>query len=1035
MRALGLTRGLSRWWAVVVALGVILRVTLAWAQELSLTEGEAPAQTGLDRASELSGAVETVVLEPRLAGENPWSRTGLTRGAEFSPAAARSALRVALASGTFSEAMVIARRARSGSGVEVVIRGERRYRLQGVVLRGVTSRTQDEVLQELSLGQRDAVTEGVVREALRRVERGYRERGFQRAEVGYSWRETDDPAVRVLIVRVSEGSVARVNAVTVEGVTGELRQLVRGALGVRPGDFAVPRVASTGIARALRELRARGYLTAVAAAPEWTVHQGASLSGEVSQDLRARFTVGDRYRVVWQGLRSFSVEAMNTALRLEDERGFDGATLDAILTRVKDFYLRRGFLDVTVHAVVVADGASRRAVRITLREGRQVFIAAMEFLGARTFTRAELSDTVEATLRAELPDEPTPYTSGTLDRVHTYVPTVFAEVVRERLSRRYRERGFLDARIALPEVVRDRAGESVRVRFAITEGPQTFVDELRFEGHREASSAVLAEQFELSLGRPLSYAAIDEARVRLLAWYREEGFAFVRVEPEVDRSPDRTRARVKVVIHEGPKVRVGTVRVTGNSRTPAGIVLTRLAFGPGDFYRTSEVQTSQRRLGELGVFSGINVALEDPEIEAAVKNVVVSVAERTPQSLELRGGFSTGEGLRVGFEYSHLNVFARAVSFSLRARGGFLVQIPGITPAFPIEPKFSQLLNWRVSASLGFGYVPVLGYGWGSAVDLSTTRLLQPPFYAITTHAVGVSVTNRTVRNLALSLTPEFQYVTTDLFGRTSINGFLDDEFNRCVAAGLDPDQCTVRRQTLHQQLLRYSSGTSVLFSLRLGVAFDRRNSAFTPTRGYIVSAGTEWLQVLDADDQNLTQSVLQVTGRVTGYVPIPLNDMVLMLSFRAGRNFALSAGGASGTHPSRRFWLGGADSMRGWLQNQLVPQDVVDEQSRNGGGSQFSQGSAGGEFFVNAVVDLRIPTPVCFSLGCLQLGVFVDVGNLWSKLPELSELYRLRWSPGVGLRLASPFGLVALDFGFNPLRREEVRESVWALQFSLGSG
>ncbi|MEZ4406449.1 MAG: POTRA domain-containing protein [Polyangiales bacterium] len=1040
MRATG-ARPLS----LLVAL--LLAAATARAQDLSLTDAPPPSQAPLPGAEGLSGPVVSVRLEPPMSGENPWSRTGLAPNAEFTPAAARAALRVALATGTFAEAVVSARRSADGRGVEVVIRGERRYRLQSYVLHGVEARTQDEVGQDLNLSPRGAVTESAVEAAMRRVTRAYRDQGFVDVDVGYTWRETDDPAVRVLVVEVREGAPARVGSVTLEGVPADVLSDVRTALAIRRGDVAVPRAASTGRDAALRVLRARGHLAASASEPVWTTRaQGAGAA--TLRDLTLRFTPGDRYRVAWQGLRSFPVEGMNAALRLEDERGFDGATLDALLARVKDYYVRRGFLDAEVSAVVAPDGEGRRVVRITIREGQQVWISRMTFAGAHAFTQEQLRATVESALTSELPDDPSPYTTERLDRARTYVPALFAEVVRERIVRRYRERGYLDARVSAPttERVPDPRGPrdprgvphppTLAVRFEVTEGPQTFIEEVRFEGHRAASSARLASEMNLELGLPLSYASVDEARVRLLAWYREEGFAFARVEPEVERSPDRTRARVKVVIHEGPRVRVGSIRVRGNTRTPADIVLTRLAFGVGDVYRTSEVQSSQRRLGELGIFSGINVALEDPDVEAPVKTVVVSVAERTPQSLELRGGFSTGEGLRAGFEYSHLNVFARAVSFSLRARGGFLVQIPGITPQFPIEPRFSQLLNWRVSASLGFGYVPVLGYGWGSTVDLSSTRLLQPPFYAITTHAVGVSITNRTVRNLSLSLTPEFQYVTTDLFGRNTIDGFLQDEFMRCTSGGFPEEQCLVRQQTLQQQLLRYSSGTSVLFSLRFGLAYDRRNSAFTPTRGFIVSAGTEWLQVLDADDSNLTSSVLQVTGRVTGYVPIPINDIVLMLSFRAGRNFALGPAGSSGTHPSRRFWLGGADSMRGWLQNQLVPQDVVDARaSSTTGNVQLTQGSAGGEFFVNAVADLRIPTPACFSLGCVQIGLFVDVGNLWSKVPDLSDLYRLRWSPGIGLRLASPFGLVALDFGFNPLHRDEVRESVWALQFSLGSG
>ena len=70
-----------------------------------------------------------------------------------------------------------------------------------------------------------------------------------------------------------------------------------------------------------------------------------------------------------------------------------------------------------------------------------------------------------------------------------------------------------------------------------------------------------------------------------------------------------------------------------------------------------------------------------------------------------------------------------------------------------------------------------------------------------------------------------------------------------------------------------------------------------------------------------------------------------------------------------------------------------------------------------------------------MQLGAFVDVGNLWSRPPAFDQLYRLRVSPGFGVRLDSPFGLISVDFGFNPWRvAEPINERTWNFQFSLGS-
>jgi len=1002
----------------------------------------------------LQGPVVSVRIEPPLSGESPWTRTGLAPGSPFSPAAAREALRVALASGTFAEAQVSARAV--AGGVALILRGERRYRLRSVSLVGVARRSLDEVQQDLSLRSSTFVTEASVAVALRRVEISYHDAGYPQARAIPTWRETDDPGTRVLRVEIEEGAPVRVASVRVEGAPEALVAALRDTLAMPVGSIADPRRTRAAVDPLRESLRRAGYLQAQV---EVTTSAPTDPTAPASE-VRVMVVPGPRYRVLWQGVRSFDTDALTAALHLDEERNFDGATLSAVLSRVREYYQRRGFLDATSQAVTVPDGDGQRALRITVHEGLQAFVGAVTFPGAQAFTERDLRSTVTNYLEGELPASPRPYTTGRLDRAHTYAPEAWTEAAR-RIVLRYQERGYLDARVAAPVLRRvpdprgpravppsDDVGEvravprsdTLEVELRVTEGRQTFVEELVFEGNRAQASAALARVGALSLGIPMSHRAIDESRVRLTDHYRELGYAFAQVELEVERSPDHSRARVRVRVREGPRVRIASIVIRNVGSTPDGVVRTRLMLREGGWFTQSALRTSQRRLSELGIFSGVNIALEDPELEAPLKAVVVQLTERPPQSLELRGGFTTGQGLRAGFEYQHLNVLDRAISFTLRAQGGVLIPIPGLTPEFPPEaqPTFSQLLNWRVTASIGVGYVPFLGYGWGSAVDVSTVRVLQPPFYALTTNGIGLSILNRSLPGTAFTFTGEIQNVNTTLFGARSIEGLIAGFVDRCLQSNPSVSSCTTQRDTLRQQLLRTKDGDSLLGALRLGAALDRRDSAFNPTRGYYLGATAELLRVLSISEQdnNLARTSLHLSARATRYTRITSGGMVLVTSLRVGRNVTLF-GTQPNTHPSRLFWLGGADSMRGWLQNQMIPQDVADSAltlSQNDRDRRLL-GANGSEFFWNIVVDLRVPLGICVTSGvCLALGLFVDVGNLWSRPPSLDDLYRARFSPGFGLRTTSPFGIISLDVGFNPLYRAYIQEQFWALQFSLGS-
>lgn len=1032
---------MRRWAAASLCVALLARGSSGAAQvqgaslEGAVVEADPPAPEPLTVSPSVSGPIVSVRIEPALQGENPYVRMGLAPGTPFSAERAREALRVALASGTFAEARMAALPV--AGGVELVLRGERRYRLQSYTVRGVSQRAYDEVSQDLALRANTFVTEDMVSEALRRVEQAYRDAGYGDVRADRSWRETDDPGTRVLLIELREGTARRVASVDWSGVPEGLEGPLQQAFPLRAGAIADPRRARAATDALRGVLRRAGYLEAELAEPSFTPRSDDPHRVDVRLDLRA----GDQYEVLWQGVRAFEVDDLTAALHLEDERNFDGATLSAVLHRAREYYLRRGFLDAAVHGVTVPLRVGHRALRITVREGRQVFVRAMFFEGATRFTSGDLRGTVTGYLAGELPRDPRPYRGQPLDPAHTYTAETYAEAAR-RISLRYQERGYLDAQVATPVLRRVALGdgrEAAEVTFQITEGAQTFVQELVFEGNRAQPSATLARVAALNLGVPLSYRSVDEARVRLADHYREQGYAFATAELEVERSPDHSRARVRVRVREGPRVRIGAIRIRNNGRTPEDIVRTRLTLREGDWYLLSSVRTSQRRLSELGVFSGVNIALEDPELEAPVKVVVVQVTERAPQSLELRGGFTTGQGLRAGFEYAHLNVGDRAVSFTLRAQGGVLIPIPGLTPEFPPEaqPTFSQLLNWRVTGSLGFSYVPFLGYGWGSTVDLSSVRVLQPPFYALTTQGVGVSILNRSLASAAFTFTAELQNVNTTLFGARSIEQLIAGYVDRCLQTNTSVEACTTQRDTLRQQLLRTKDGDSLLGAFRLGVAIDRRDSAFAPTRGYYLGATAEFLRVLgiSESDPNLTRNTLHMTARASAYTPLP-GRIVLLTSLRVGRNFSLFSDGQN-THPSRLFWLGGADSMRGWLQNQMVPQDIADSALALSGDERNRRllGANGSEFFWNLVLDVRIPLGICVSGGvCLALGLFCDVGNLWSRAPRFDELPRARFSPGFGLRTTSPFGIISLDVGFNPLYRSYVQEQLWALQFSLGS-
>ena len=157
---------------------------------------------------------------------------------------------------------------------------------------------------------------------------------------------------------------------------------------------------------------------------------------------------------------------------------------------------------------------------------------------------------------------------------------------------------------------------------------------------------------------------------------------------------------------------------------------------------------------------------------------------------------------------------------------------------------------------------------------------------------------------------------------------------------------------------------------------------------------------------------VLERDPRITALLApgvVRLNDkgLALAMSFRWGLIQHLLSG--SQTYPDRLFFMGGVDSLRGFLQDSLVPQDIAQRLLNPSSGLVLNDVVIrGGDVFVNPRAELRIPVG-----NSVETALFLDAGNLWTDPGRVQPL-DLRYAVGTGLRIATPIGPLVFDYGFN---------------------
>ncbi len=1042
--------------------------------------------------------------------------TSVVPGEPMSGEAARRAVREMLATGRFARA-----------GVEVFQEADGVVlRLALLPLRIIASLTvaggaldRAETLEATGLREGAEVTVTALDLARLNLLDLYKKHGFPNAVVNVDATDTDDPRRAVVSIEIEPSTplIIERREIFVDSVYQAEVGRLRTAYKVDP-ELNVFESLLRKIGFSIQGTRADDVLLGEADRelaellkqnnfPEAKVDHEVVRKGDKGE-LIVRVFPGPRRAFLFDGNRAFDADQLTSALELN--KGDSGSAAE-LQERLRDYYSKRGFLDVEV-SFSERGGPKDSVHYLTFRiiENRRVRVTRRVFPCLTGDLSADyMGGEIQTFLEEDLPraDGFTPGDPRTLLSVFgptfgggnrpapldinpatTFAPDSYERALKH-LKDLFYSKGHLNAIVGPISIMRARcdpkkSGEScaplelpripprcetdelglpiaekplprayhcepnpalgiecapdITVVIPIHPGPQSLLYDLAFEGNKQVPSERLARIADLPLGNPVSSIDLEAARLRLLDYYQSRGYAYADVRAAVEPSPDRTRGRAKFVIAEHDIVTVTGFVVKGARITETSLILGRMALSSGQPYRSELARTSEERIAALGAFRSVSVSLEDPDVPQRNKRVVVSVVEQLPQYLDPRVGFSTGEGFRFVFEYGNRNLAGRAISLLLRVQLGYLPDVLILddevrkvyTAETPLNPKaplnnIGYRLERRNAASLSFPDVG-LGPAFSFSVDALDLKDLQRD-YGLSKQALTPSLTYRTTwrRRVAKTL----------LTRQLGIQGGLSVELNDVQILSESAANATV-------SFLRVPVGQTVAFAERINGTYDGRNNPFAATSGILVAAGVEHVTALptDATDPSAELSdFLKLTGKVNGYVPLGVEGLSVAMSLSAGGNWEF----LGNTYPDRLFFLGGVDSIRSFLADSVVPQDIADcivGRSESDSLACFIPQDSGdsrritiedvnirgGNLAFNSRLELRFPLPVS---SLLSGGFFLDAGNLWKDPSKLA--FKSRFGLGLGLRIGTPIGPIAFDYGFNLLRY--AWEDLGAFHFSIG--
>ena len=590
---------------------------------------------------------------------------------------------------------------------------------------------------------------------------------------------------------------------------------------------------------------------------------------------------------------------------------------------------------------------------------------------------------------------------------------------RARLTIWYQRRGFLDVQIDTPTVVR-RPGE-VEVTFRVSEGRPVLADTIGFEGVEQFLGTGLLDDLPLREGARLSTLTRDATRDTLIQRLRNRGRAHADVLFRALRpAEDPYRARVTFAVEPGPLTRYGAIDIQGTENLDPGTVRRALQFSSGDLFSDEDLEDARDRLFGLEIVRSARV---EPDLSARDSIVPVTVAIQEGDSHRVRtgGGWSTDECLSLDARWTSRNFLGGGRLLQLRGRLGNLLA-PDLGDQLCNDSGSAEYARLTWVASVDLRQPWILSSNNSLTTSVFAERQTLPDIFIRRAIGFGVGLTRALDARTALTL-----------FYRPELSELDADDVLFCTGFLV----CTPEDISLLE-------GANWLAPVGLSFTRDRSDDLLNPRRGSRVSFELEHAAAWTGSNFRYDRAVAEVT-RYEGLG----GAVVLAGRLRGGwvgraafDQLGQRAADAEIVHPQRRFFAGGANSVRGFAQSRLGPRvlfvreptQLLSERSRGGAGCKerelvdllcdvgvamadagiagdsvfFAELPTGGTRVIEGNAEVRFP------IGSWLEGVaFTDVGQAW--VGGGIELSDFEITPGFGVRFPSPVGPIRIDLAYRP--------------------
>lgn len=684
--------------------------------------------------------------------------------------------------------------------------------------------------------------------------------------------------------------------------------------------------------------------------------------------------------------------------------------------KIKDFLQQSGYFDATVDVKVEGEGTANQTVLYTVNKGIRHKVISVTLKGNKYFGSEELKSRLQVQ-KADLYQRNGRYSEELVKSDES------------NLKALYRANGFSDAKVTSSvndiDALKGRPlkVEEIAVTYTVDEGTQRQFGSVDLNGVSAKREKDVTPLLGAREGQPFSLITLSGDRDALLSYYLANGFDKARVEVKQTIDPnDKSMTDVAFNVTEGPQVTIGGILESGIHFTKPRVVNDQLTFKVEDPLDQSALLQSQRNLYNLALFNEVNVAVQNPNGDAELKNVLVQVTEakrwdvtygfgfEAQTGTPSRGIYQTAQGTtaaqegragvspRVSIDVSRINLFGTEKSITVHGSYGLLEEIATVSfqnPHLRGSKKFSLQLSG----------------GYSNVQDITT--------FASSTLQADVRLTQKQSRTNTFIYDYVYRRVAVDP-NSLAISQFLIPLLSQPVrVAG---PQFTWYHDTRYPTQLDahkgyYTSVQNFLATSKIGsqTDFNRTDVSYSSyyqfgKRQYVFARNTR-------------------IGFIDNFGPNPNVDPTTMQPVVGCQGTLLETNASCNPVPlPERLYAGGATSHRGFPINGAGPRDL-----------QTGYPVGGSAVFVNSL-ELRLPAPTLPIVGdSVSFVLFHDMGNVFQNVRDMFPSFTRFHQPneqtcqvvtgvsfgtcnfnyfshaiGIGARYKTPVGPVRVDLAYN---------------------